>query len=458
MRGQLKHRAGRQGFVLAGILVLIVLGSMLAVSVLFRLQAEETAGSAGAEGEQAWSAAMSGVARAIGVIEGSVPGSMDWQDNPGVFKDQLAWDDGEEKWYFSVYSLGESGAAPRFGVSDENRRLNLQTATEEMLMKLPGMTLYLAHGLLDFLDRDNVPHPEGAEQEYYDALARPYRAMNGPFSSTEELLLVRGFTTSLLYGEDANLNCRLDSNEDDGADRFPADDKDGKLNPGLREYVTVHSYDLNEDNDGVPRMDVNNPNETFLMKELPPTIAAYIAGLRNSGLKIGHVADLLEARAKLKDAKGKQVDMASGVTAAELPVVLNQLTATPEYFLPGLINVNTASAAILQTLPGIDEAMADAIVSARPHLRLEQRRTTAWLVQEDIVTPEQFRKIAPRLAARSYQYHFHVVGYSLPSGRYRVLEAIVDFGRGKPMVTYLRDITRFGMPFKIDPMAEVTNA
>ena len=444
------RRNRQQGFVLAGILVLILLGSMLAVSVLFRLQAEETATVSGAGGEQAWAAAMSGVAKALGVLQRAGPDPSEWQDNPSLFKDQLVWDDGSEQWYFSVYNMGGFGIAPRFGASDEASRLNVQTATEDMLLKLPGVTLYLAHGLLDFLDRDNIPRPEGAEQEYYDGLARPYRVMNGPLSSTEELLLVRGFTTSLLYGEDVNLNCRLDANEDDGEDRFPADDKDGKLNPGLREYVTVHSYDLNESNDGMPRMDINNPNENFLMKELPPKVAAYIAGLRKSGVKLAHSAELFEAGRKLQDEKGKEVDMQSGVGIAELPLVLDQLTSVQDYILPGLVNLNTASTIVLQTLPDVDESMAEAIVAARQSLRPEQRRSIAWLLEEEVVTAAHFKQIAPRLTTRSYQYHFQVVGYSLPSGRYRVLEAVVDFGRAKPMITYLRDITRFGMPFKVE--------
>src|SRR6185503_7234039 len=205
--------------------------------------------------------------------------------------------------------------------------------------------------------------------------------------------------------------------------------------PGLREYVPVHSYDLNEDTEGVPRMNINDAKENFLMKELPEPLAAYIAALRRSGVKVGHASELLEAKAKLKDDEGKQVTMQSGGGAAELAVVLNQLTATADYFVPGLINVNTAAA----------------VVSARRQLRVEQRRTPAWLFEQELLNAEQFKNIAHRLTARSYQYHFQVVGYGLPSGRYRVLEAIVDFGRSKPMITYLRDITRFGMPFKIEP-------
>lgn len=447
------NKKRQQGFVLAAVLALVVLGSMVAVSALFRVQAEETASSAGSGSEQAWAAAMSGVAEAIRVAKQRLPGSLDWQDDPASFKDRLVLDDGSERWYFTVFSAADSmGTEMRFGLSDEAAKLNVHTVNEEMLARVPGMTPYLAQGLADFLDADNMPRPEGAEQEYYDALANPYRAINGPLSSLEELLLVRGFTTGLIYGEDANLNCRLDSNEDDGADRFPPDNKNGKLDTGLRQFLTVYSYDLNEDNDGVFRMDINSPNETFLMNELPAATAAYIEALRRNKVKLSHAAELLEAKAKLKDDKGKEIEMGSGVSKPQLPIVLENLTTVQDYFLPGLININTASAAVLQTIPEIDEGMAESIVSAREHLRPDQRRTPAWLYQEGLVDADVFKKIAPRLTARGYQYHFHVIGYGAPSGRYRVLEAVVDVSRLKPMVTYLRDITRFGLPFLPEPL------
>ena len=49
----------------------------------------------------------------------------------------------------------------------------------------------MAAALLDYIDEDDVPRPEGAEQEYYSALPRPYRIRNGPLASLDELLLVQ---------------------------------------------------------------------------------------------------------------------------------------------------------------------------------------------------------------------------------------------------------------------------
>jgi len=93
------------------------------------------------------------------------------------------------------------------------------------------------------LDADDTARAEGAEQEYYDGLPRPYTVRNGPLDTIEELLLVRGFTPARFYGEDANQNFRLDPNEDDGDERTPADNKDGKLDLGLRPFLTVVSYE-----------------------------------------------------------------------------------------------------------------------------------------------------------------------------------------------------------------------
>lgn len=454
-----KSRAARDGFILIAVLVVIMLASMVVASLLFRLRAEETASAGGAGTEQAWEAAMSGVYEAMRVAAQTTAGGLDWQENPAAFRDRLVVDDGAERWFFSVYSAGDSERdETRFGLTDEASKLNINTATEEMLGKLPNLTPYLVQGLLDFLDADNAPHPEGAEQEYYDALPIPYSIFNGPLTTVDQLLLVRGFTPALLYGEDSNWNFQLDPNEDDGELQFPPDNKDGKLDLGLRQYVTVGSYDLNQAMDGTARIDLNQPEDgstparesSSRPDELPQALTDYLAALRRNNVKLTQPADLLEARGKFKGEDGTEVELESGVGKNELAAVLDRYTARTERRLPGLINVNTASSRLLQTLPGIDEALADSIVAARRNLRAEQQRTPAWLYQEGVLDADQFKKLAPLFTARAWQFRFQVVGYGVPSGRYRVLEAVIDTAEPKPTIVYLRDITRLGLPFRID--------
>lgn len=451
----------RSGFILIAVLIVVLLASMVVVSLLFRLQAEETATAAGAGAEQAWAAAMSGIQEAMRVASMARPGSLEWHDNAAAFRERLILDEGTERWFFTVYGQGDGEEENlRFGLTAEAGKLNINEATEAMLEKLPAMTPYLVQGLLDFLDTDDTPRAEGAEQEYYDALANPYAIANAPLKTVEELLLVRGFTPALLFGEDANWNYQLDPNEDDAETLFPPDNQDGKLNLGLRQNLTVWSYDIDTDSGGAPRIDLNDPNADLAGEDsvgneaFPAPVIAYIQALRRSNVKLGHPADLLEARARLKDENGSEVDMESGIGKTELPLVLDRLTTRLISRAPGLIDVNTASVQVLQLLPGIDEALADSIVAARQNLQDEQRRTPAWLFQEGVLDAGQFKAVAPNLTARTLQFHLRVVGYGVPSGRYRVLEAVIDTAGPKPAIVYLRDITRLGLPFRIQTNLE----
>ncbi len=59
----------------------------------------------------------------------------------------------------------------------------------------------LVDALADWLDADDEERDHGAENGYYAGLATPYRCRNGPLLYPEELLLVRGFSKKLLYGD-----------------------------------------------------------------------------------------------------------------------------------------------------------------------------------------------------------------------------------------------------------------
>src|SRR5687767_11300410 len=149
----------QRGFVLAAVLVVIMMASMVAVSLLFRIKAEDTAVAAGAGGEQAWSAAMSGVYEAMRIASAITAEDTDWQDNPVLFHQRLVFDDAVDQWFFTIYSYRDNEEAKlHFGLADEASKLNLHTATEEMLTRLPGLTPYLVHGFLDFVDRDDIAH------------------------------------------------------------------------------------------------------------------------------------------------------------------------------------------------------------------------------------------------------------------------------------------------------------
>jgi hypothetical protein len=177
----------------------------------------------------------------------------------------------------------------------------------------------------------------------------------------------------------------------------------------------------------------------------------FINELRKANLRLENAADLLDAKIKVKDEKGKEIEIASEVGKVELPQALDLFTTSALNTVDGLININTAPIEVLTTVPGIDEPLAESILSARRSISPEKRGTIAWLFQEDVVDAATFKRLAPYLTARSYQFSFQVVGFGVPSGRFRRLEVVIDSSELTPRVVYLRDLTRLGLPFELEP-------
>jgi general secretion pathway protein K len=55
--------------------------------------------------------------------------------------------------------------------------------------------------LVDWIDEDDQESELGAESSFYQSLANPYNCRNGPVRYIEELLLVKGISPALLFGE-----------------------------------------------------------------------------------------------------------------------------------------------------------------------------------------------------------------------------------------------------------------
>lgn len=125
----------------------------------------------------------------------------------------------DDAWRFSVISVDRPvGGVPtlRFGLTTESAKLHLATllrweqttpgAGRQALLRLPGMTEILADSLLDWIDADDTPRPQGAESEYYQGLGLAIRPANAVPQTLEQLLAVRGMSAWQLFGAGAAAN------------------------------------------------------------------------------------------------------------------------------------------------------------------------------------------------------------------------------------------------------------
>ncbi|MBM3847521.1 MAG: general secretion pathway protein GspK [Verrucomicrobia bacterium] len=168
------------------------------------------------------------------VIPGQLPTSAEYRSQASRVGEGAFWFIGRED-----ASLPSNH--PYFALTDESAKLNINYATLQQLELLPMMNSSLAAAIIDWRDSDQEITSGGAEDETYSRLTPPYRAKNSNFESIEELRMVFGMTRELLYGEDANLNGILDPNENDGDASLPLDNRDGRLDAGILEYVTVQT-------------------------------------------------------------------------------------------------------------------------------------------------------------------------------------------------------------------------
>ena len=452
-----RHPAAKTGIALVGVLVVVGLLSMIIISLLFRMQAASTASTTSLRSEQAWGIALSGLDRAIDVVIDPTRTSLGWIDNPTDFEHQLVYDDGLDMWYFSVFRRSEIETGKIiFGVVDEASKLPLIATNVLQLMKVPNMTLPAAETLADFVDGDSITRDNGAEQDLYDLLPVPYSIPNRPVSFLDEFLMAQGVSAGHIYGEDANRNHRLDANENDADTLFPPDNQDGTLSDGLHRFFTLHSRDWNVNRNNQPRLDINSvPLDPAPPGLLDETIA-FLEAKRKADEPIASLSELVDASITVTEENQAQRQLNSGIRLGDLGQLMDRYSTHTQDIRPGRVNINTARASILAQVEGIDEVLANAIVSARQGLNPETSRSVAWLLEEELLDLEQFKQIEPRISVRSFQFHVQVIGYAMPSGKYCVLEAIVDLIGSEPRILYLRDLTKLGIPYDFTPQQETS--
>jgi DNA uptake protein ComE-like DNA-binding protein len=170
--------------------------------------------------------AEAGVKRAIVELKKQDPTSEEfsnlnefWSNNPLAFK-EIQVGEGNFTVGYSPYFKGvgnsegesinadsEKKSSIRYGIIDEERKINLNTAEVEILKRLfqnvasldEESATELAYCIIDWRDEDsNFQHPEyGAEDSYYKNLKHPYKTKNAEYEILEELLLVKGMNNEI---------------------------------------------------------------------------------------------------------------------------------------------------------------------------------------------------------------------------------------------------------------------
>ena len=318
-------------------------------------------------------------------------------------------------WFLGVPAASDPIDKPAFGLVDEASKLNLNTASANMLMWLPGMTSELAAAIVSWRTRA--------------ATTSTSTNKSAPFESVDELALVTGTDSTLLYGVDSNLNHVLDSTEDDSS--FTAGSTQSRIASGLLEYVTVFSREPNTVSGGTSaRINVTQPVSTAMTTLLTSAFEASRA--RDIEQKI---------RAAGRMTSVLQFYIRSGMTEAEFEKVAPMLTSKSGAFVTGLINDNTASATVLASIPGIGSDKAAELLAARA-IQSTPPTTLAWVVP--ILGEESAIAAGPYLTVNSYQWSADVAAVGRLGRGYRRTRFVLDNSTGTPRIVYRRNLAPLG--------------
>jgi DNA uptake protein ComE-like DNA-binding protein len=332
-----------------------------------------------------------------------------------------------------------SPTTPHFGLIDESSKLNINTATSNVLMNLPRMTPDLVANILAWRSTNVNSLSGGAESDTYMQLAQPYFCKNAPFETIEELKMVYEMDEETLYGEDANLNGVLDPNENDGDALPPSDNLDGVLDPGLLEYCTVYSREPSTTTNGTTRLNLSTLT--------PNSRTQLVNALTNSGISASRAATIagavIGAIATSPITSTLQFYYISGMSTTEFMQVEPNIRGAS---IVGLVNVNTASLAVLSCLPGLTNGQAAQIISyrqANTNTLNAQPPSLIWLTQTGL-GPADLTPAAPYLTGRSYQYMADVAAIGHNGRGYRRTRFIFDTSQGAPIILHRQDLSQLG--------------
>jgi len=432
MTTPLRHTTPMRGAILIGVLWCLVLLSLLVTVMLKSSKLDLRVTKNHSDSIEAHYAALAGIERVKALLhqeaQAARTSGATWvtrlRDAPEELRDVPLG-----RGVFRILRAGRDGEGPGgivYGITDEESRFNLNTASAEDLKKVPGLTEPVAAAIADWIDDDHTLTPEGAERESYLSRSPPYLPRNGPIESLLELLLVEGVRLDLVLG--------------------------------WSEWVTVHSAVRDVNARGKTRVSLQKATEAELaaVDGISSELARAIVAQRGRG-RLESVVDLLEVTAPQRPnepppqpgvAEGASrggaelVEAVGAATAAPGPrggvsgqrlvseqllqQIADEVTTAEKLELEGAVNVNTADWRVLACLPGVTETLARAIVDYRSSSG--SFANAAYLLNVPGMTREILKGLAPRVSTRSETFRILSEGYFSSTGARKRIEVIVRLG------------------------------
>ena len=381
------------------IVVLGVITTLMAVVAIYAESQRTAIQSSATRINQlrAKSAAESGVQYALSVLE--------TQDANAVTADGDWGQVGEN--IDEVYRLGTTTF--RVQVLDANSLVDLNSATQEQLVEI-GLTNEQADSILDWRETDlNAVRPEGAKDEFYNNLSNPYNTGLRPFRSVDELMLVKGFIPSDIYGVLPTTNLPTESN-----------DQGDVIDIRLSNLLGVQGRSPFARSDGSARENINQATVQQLDQlGLNQQAALGLIQFRNQNGSFTSLGQLLQV---------------PGLSTDQVGAIIDAVSLNGETTVDGKMNLNTVTRSTLLTLPDTTTQIADAIVA--------QQATgftgLSTLVTMQSIPAEWLQAQIDRFCTGSYTFLVRAIG-TFQQTQFS-LEALVSIERGSPQIISMTEL------------------
>jgi type II secretory pathway component PulK len=442
------HRQRRRGAILiVAILITVTLAGMVLV-LCRRMSVEALASANDAAAVQAAAVERGGEQYVLGVLS-------DTTESPlSVGEESFQAVPVGDGFFWVLRPDYDDPNLPQYGVVDECSKFDINSASYDSLMLLPGMTDEFASAIVDWRDEDDTISPGGAENEYYLSQPQPYYCKNGPFETVEELLLVRGATPQLLYGDGTAPPIGSTPLSRAGSGTIMSDPQMAR---GLYDLLTVYSSQPNTAADGTRRVSLNDRNA--------------LANLLTQKLNGGRASDILN-----RLGRGRIVDVfdlyfRGQMTRDELDQIADYVTSAQGTRVSGLININTAPRDVLLTIQDLAPGDVDKLISQRGSVGNSDPTSISWVAD---ALGEAAVGLGNHITGRSTRYSADILAVSGNGKAFKRVRIVVDIGSttssssslgsigssgststATPKIIYRRDLSDRGWPMDPQILASI---